>query len=112
MSSVTDPDVNTSNNGPTLAAYLTGFGLALLLTIIPFGVVAFGNLAASTTFAVIAVSAVAQILVHLRFFLHLDMSREQRWNSTFTAFSVLILAILVGGSLWLFFNLHIRMMAG
>lgn len=106
--------MNDANPGhaPTLSGYLTGFGLALVLTIIPFALVATEWLSIGPTLMLVAAAAVAQILVHLYFFLHLDMSSEQRWNTVFAAFSALIMFILVGGTLWLFYSLHYRMMVG
>lgn len=97
---------------PTLAGYLTGFGLALILTLIPFGLVAWDGLAIATTLVVIAICAVLQVLVHLIFFLHLDMSEEQRWNTISIAFSAVIMFVLVGGTIWLFYSLKFRMMVG
>jgi len=97
---------------PTLAGYLTGFGLALILTLIPFGLVAWYGLAIATTLVVVAICAVLQVLVHLIFFLHLDMSEEQRWNTISIAFSAVIMFVLVGGTIWLFYSLKFRMMVG
>lgn len=99
-------------HAPTLAGYLTGFGLALILTLIPFGLVAWGGLSIATALVVIAICAVLQVLVHLYFFLHLDMSEEQRWNTISIAFSALIMFVLVGGTVWLFYSLKFRMMIG
>ncbi|MFD1380826.1 cytochrome o ubiquinol oxidase subunit IV [Fodinicurvata halophila] len=59
---------------PGLKRYLTGFALALVLTLIPFGLVATGALPPTETLLVIAGAAVVQILVHLRFFLHLGVT--------------------------------------
>jgi len=97
---------------PTLAGYLTGFGLALILTLIPFGLVAWDGLSIATTLVVVAICAVLQVLVHLIFFLHLDMSEEQRWNTISIAFSAVIMFVLVGGTIWLFYSLKFRMMVG
>ena len=63
---------HSSSRLPELRTYLIGFALALVLTTIPFGLVYFGTLSASWTIASIAVAAVVQIIVHLRFFLHID----------------------------------------
>ena len=53
--------------------YLKGFVLALVLTGIPFGLVAAGLLPPFTTLVVIAILAVVQVVVHLRYFLHIDL---------------------------------------
>lgn len=94
----------------TAKPYLIGLALALILTAIPFGLVAFGTLPRQTTLIVIAVFAVAQILVHLRFFLHIDLRTTPRENLMALAFAVVLIFIMVGGSLWIMFDLYHRMM--
>ena len=54
-------------------------------------------------------AAVAQILVHMHYFLHLDTSSTARWNVLALLFTVLIIILFVGGSLWIMFNLNDRM---
>ena len=100
----------TRLGGLNLKTYVTGFVLALILTAIPFGAVAFGWFSTVTTLIVIAVTAVIQILAHLFFFLHLDFSEENRWNTASGAFSALIMFVLVGGTIWLFASLEARTM--
>src|SRR4029077_18968497 len=53
-----------------LRPYLTGFALALILTAIPFALVAFKPLPTPPTLIIIGVAAAIQVLVHLRYFLH------------------------------------------
>ncbi len=55
-------------------------------------------------------AAIAQILVHLHYFLHLDFSSEARWNLLALIFAVLIMVLFVVGSLWIMHNLNYRMM--
>lgn len=105
-----DSDHQARLGGLNLTTYVTGFVLALVLTAIPFGAVMFGWFSPATTLIVIAVMAVIQILVHLFCFLHLDFSEDNRWNTASGAFTVLILAILVGGTIWLFASLMPRTM--
>lgn len=93
------------------STYLTGFVLSVILTAIPFALVMGGNLSRATVVPVIVALAVAQILVHLYYFLHLDASRQQSANVTAFIFTVLIVAILVGGSIWIMINIHHFMMA-
>lgn len=98
-----------AHHGPTLRGYLTGFALAIVLTAIPFGLVAFGTLPRFTTLAIIAVAAVIQVVVHLRYFLHLNLTTTPRENILAIAFAAVLIAIMVGGSLWIMFDLHYRM---
>jgi len=94
----------------TLKPYLIGIVLALILTAISFGLVAFEALPRETALIVIAVLAVVQILVHLRFFLHIDFKSTPRENLIALAFACVLIFLMVGGSLWIMFDLYHRMM--
>lgn len=96
-------------HAPTQSAYITGFVAALILTIIPFALVSLGWFSVGATLIMVAIAGALQVLVHLRFFLHLDMGEEQRWNTISVAFSVVVMFVLVGGTIWLFYSLHARM---
>jgi cytochrome o ubiquinol oxidase operon protein cyoD len=93
-----------------LRSYLTGLGLALVLTAIPFALVSFGLLHRTPALLVIAAAAVVQILVHLRYFLHLDLTHTPRENLLALCFAAVLICIMIGGSLWIMFDLHRRMM--
>ena len=58
----------------------------------------------------ISALAVVQIFVHLFYFLHMNASSEQRWNVMAFAFTVVIVAIVVGGTLWVMYNANMNMM--
>lgn len=92
-----------------LRSYLTGFGLALILTAIPFALVATNVLPKSSTLIVVGVAAIVQILVHLRYFLHLDLKSTPRENLLAIIFATILIVIMVGGSFWIMFDLHRRM---
>jgi len=96
-------------HAPTTSAYLTGFVAALVLTIIPFALVALGWFSVGATLIIVAIAGAVQVVVHLRYFLHLDMGEEQRWNTISIAFSAVVMFVLVGGTIWLFYSLHARM---
>ena len=93
----------------SLKSYLTGFGLALLLTAIPFALVATNALPKSSTLIVIGIAAIIQILVHLRYFLHMDLNSTPRENLLAIMFATILIVIMVGGSFWIMFDLHRRM---
>ncbi|HKK04688.1 MAG TPA: cytochrome o ubiquinol oxidase subunit IV [Gammaproteobacteria bacterium] len=88
--------------------YLTGFILAVILTLIPFALVMDNWLSWTATVVAIFTLAVIQILVHLHYFLHLDTSSSQRWNVMAIVFTGIIVLILVGGSVWIMFSLRYR----
>jgi cytochrome o ubiquinol oxidase operon protein cyoD len=92
-----------------LTSYLTGFALALVLTAIPFALVATHLLPRSLTLVVIAVAAILQVLVHLRYFLHMDLTTTPRENLVAILFAAVLIFIMVGGSFWLMLDLHHRM---
>ena len=94
----------------TLKPYLIGLALAVVLTAIPFALVATGVLPRQTTLVIIAVFAIMQILVHLTFFLHIDFKTTPRENLVALAFALVLIFIMVGGSLWIMFDLYNRMM--
>ena len=91
----------------SVKSYLVGFVLSVILTAIPFGLVmdkghyGFG---VDTVLAAILVLAVVQVFVHVVYFLHMDRSAEQRWNVLAFSFTVMILAIVVAGSIWIMHN--------
>ncbi|MDA0148098.1 cytochrome o ubiquinol oxidase subunit IV [Vibrio sp. LaRot3] len=92
--------------------YVTGLVYSLLLTIIPFAMVMFGIGDKPLVIAVIMITAVAQILVQLIFFLHMNTSSEQMWNTTSAVFVVVIVAIILIGSLWIMEHLNHNMLMG
>lgn len=94
----------------THRAYLTGFILALILTAIPFALVWSGVLPQGATIGIIAIAAVIQVMVHLYYFLHLNLTTTPRDNLLAIAFAAVLIFIMVGGSIWIMFDLHYRMM--
>jgi len=91
-------------------SYATGFILAIVLTLLAFALVMSGALSRSATLFAIFGAAIVQILVHLHYFLHLDGSSAARWNVLALLFTLLILFLFIGGTLWIMVNLHYRMM--
>jgi cytochrome o ubiquinol oxidase subunit IV len=94
----------------SLKSYLIGFGLSLLLTAIPFALVMSGAWSPAAALAVIFGAGLVQILVHLYYFLHLDTSSAARWNLAAMIFTVLIMILFVGGTIWIMHSLYHRMM--
>jgi cytochrome o ubiquinol oxidase operon protein cyoD len=100
---------STTGNDPGLRSYLTGFALALILTAIPFALVAANPLPRLVTLIIISVAAIIQVLVHLRYFLHLDLTSTPRENLLAILFAAILIVIMIGGSFWIMFDLHGRM---
>lgn len=94
----------------TTKQYVTGFVLSVILTIIPFGMVMNGGFERGPLLWTIAITAVAQVLVQLIFFLHMNTSSEQRWNLIAFIYTILTIATLLIGSVWIMNYLHEYMM--
>jgi len=101
---------STGASRGSLKSYLTGFVLSLILTAIPFALVMSGTWSSSAILAGIFSAGIVQILVHLYYFLHLDTSSAARWNVLAMIFTILIMALFVGGTIWIMYSLHYRMM--
>jgi cytochrome o ubiquinol oxidase operon protein cyoD len=116
-------------------SYYIGAALSLLLTVLAFGAVLSIGLThlpvgatvtvGSTTVSfdtlingpgrtaalwIIGFAAVLQILAQLRFFLHIDLSRQKREDLQLILFSLLLLSIMAGGTIWIMGDLSQRMM--
>jgi cytochrome o ubiquinol oxidase operon protein cyoD len=93
-----------------LRGYQTGFVLAALLTIIPIALVASGTFSTIATLWVIGVLGLVQIVVHVRYFLHVDLSRQRREELYLMLFSAALVTLLFAGMLCMLFIQHTRMM--
>lgn len=98
----------TVSHSHSLKKYLTGFVLAVVLTAIPFALVAAHWLPRETTFLIIAIAAVVQVVVHLRYFLNLSLTSAPRENILALVFAGILVFIMVGGTLWIMFDLDYR----
>lgn len=85
----------------SVKSYVIGFVLSVVLTAIPFWMVMDGGFGRQATLAGIFTLAIVQIVVHLKFFLHLDFTKDGRLNSFSFLFTVLIIVMLVGLSIWI-----------
>ena len=63
-----------------------------------------------TTYALITLAAVAQIIVQVVFFLHINAEGKPRMNLMSFIFTLLMVFIVVAGSLWVMYNLNVNMM--
>ena len=95
----------------SLRGYLTGFVLAAILTIIPFWLVmghVFDN--RWLTITLVLLLAVVQIFVHIVYFLHLDTRSEGGWNMMAFIFTIVLVVIVLGASIWVMYNENANMM--
>jgi cytochrome o ubiquinol oxidase operon protein cyoD len=101
---------STGASRGSLKSYAVGFLLSIVLTVISFALVMSGAFSRSAALFGIFGAAIVQILVHLHYFLHLDTSSAMRWNVMALVFALLIIILFVGGTLWIMYHLHYRMM--
>ena len=113
----------SAENPPRLATYLAGFMLALLLTLLAFGLVSIGTGNFLITInhgemphwlivTGVSILAVLQILVHLHSFLHLKFNSLKYLNVQAILFALFIIFIMVGGTLWILHDLNYQMLPG
>ena len=104
------PGVEDYEPSASYLSYTVGFGLAILATVVSF-VVSQTDLLWPPGIAVgLVVLAVAQIGVHLVFFLHLGSGPDNTNNILALAFGVFIVLLVIAGSIWIMANLHANMM--
>ena len=96
--------------GPRIVSYLVGLGLAILLTATSFYVAGTDLVWQPSIPVALVVLAIAQMGVHLVFFLHLTTGPDNTNNVLALAFGVLIVMLVMGGSLWIMANLNHNMM--
>ncbi|MGE5158253.1 MAG: cytochrome o ubiquinol oxidase subunit IV [Gemmatimonas sp.] len=96
--------------GPRVLGYVIGLGLAILLTATSF-FIAGTNLVWQPSIPVaLIVLAIAQMGVHLVFFLHITTGPDNTNNVMALAFGLLIVFLVVGGSVWIMSHLNANMM--
>lgn len=90
--------------------YVIGLALAVLLTVASFAVLRSSYVWAPGIPVALIVFAIAQMGVHLVFFLHITTGPDSTNNVMALAFGVLIVILVVGGSLWIMAHLNANMM--
>jgi len=104
------PGVEEHEPTASSLSYAAGLGLAILATIGSF-VVSQTNLLWAPGIPVgLIVLAIAQIGIHLVFFLHLGSGPDSTNNILALAFGVLIVFLIITGSVWIIANLNSNMM--
>jgi cytochrome o ubiquinol oxidase operon protein cyoD len=94
----------------SLRDYAIGFILSVVLTAVPFALVMTGALPKSVTAVAILLLAVAQIIVHMVYFLHMSPKAEGGWSMVSMIFTIIVVVIMLAGSLWVMSHLHDNMM--
>jgi cytochrome o ubiquinol oxidase operon protein cyoD len=90
-------------------AYIIGLGLALLLTGVSFWVASTSVLWGPGVAVGLVVLAIAQMGVHLVFFLHITSGPDNTNNVLALAFGVLIVFLVMIGTIWIMAHLAANM---
>ncbi len=93
-----------------LTGYLVGLGLATLITVVAFFIAGTTLVWQPSIPIALFVLAIAQMGVHLVFFLHITSGPDNVNNVLALAFGVLIVLLLIVGSLWIMSHLNHNMM--
>jgi cytochrome o ubiquinol oxidase operon protein cyoD len=94
--------------GRELRQYLWGYGLAMLLTLLPFGLVNWPVPSAHGLYLAIGGCALAQVIVHFRCFLHINPPRQNVDDLHLILFSGLLLFFMIAGTIWILASLAER----
>ncbi len=103
-------DTERRSPGARIRSYLLGLVLAVGLTVASFTLAGSGLVWAPGVPVALMVLAVAQMGIHLVFFLHVTTGPDNTNNALALAFGVLIVLLVVVGSLWIMTNLNHNMM--
>ena len=96
--------------GARIVGYVVGLALALLLTATSFFIAGTDLVWQPSIPVALIVLAIAQMGVHLVFFLHITTGKDSINNVLALAFGILIVMLLVFGSLWIMTNLNHNML--
>jgi cytochrome o ubiquinol oxidase operon protein cyoD len=101
------------DDGEAVGSYIIGLGFATLLTIVSFFIAISGTTLVwgPSVPVALVVLAVAQMGVHLVFFLNITTGPDNLNNVMALAFGVLIVLLLLAGSLWIMANMNHNMMS-
>ena len=106
-----DQEPATQDVVSAIRNYLIGFVLAAGLTAGSFWVASGTGLIYTPGVPMaLAAFAIAQMGVHLSFFLHVTTGPDNLNNILALAFGVLIVGIVIAGSLWIMYHLNANMM--
>lgn len=96
--------------GSRVLGYSLGLALAILLTATSFFIAGTDLVWQPSIPVAIVVLAIAQMGVHIVFFLHITTGPDNTNNVLALAFGLLIVFLVVGGSIWIMDHLNHNMM--
>jgi len=103
------PGAPHNNLMSEVVAYVIGLGLALILTGVSFWAASTGVLWGPGVATGLVVLAIAQMGVHLVFFLHITSGPDNTNNVLALAFGVLIVFLVMIGTIWIMAHMNANM---
>ncbi|MBR0811154.1 cytochrome o ubiquinol oxidase subunit IV [Bradyrhizobium diazoefficiens] len=95
--------------GTRILGYVVGLVLALLLTATSFFIAGTDLVWQPSIPVALIVLAIAQMGVHLVFFLHITTGPDNTNNVLALAFGLFVVFLVIGGSVWIMANLNANM---
>ena len=105
-----DGAVGVAPGGDSSSKYFIGYGLAVALTLASFWAAQTSLVWAPSLPVLLGVLAIAQMGVHLVFFLNVSSAPDQTNNFLALAFGVLVVGLVIFGSMWIMTNLNDNML--
>lgn len=87
-----------------------GFVLSLILVFASYRIVTHYHLSNTTLFLTLFGLVILQALLQLVFFLHLGLESRPHWNLISFIFTAIVVFVIVGGTLWIMYNLNYNLM--
>jgi cytochrome o ubiquinol oxidase operon protein cyoD len=104
---MSDTNFELENDGTsTVATYIIGLGLAIILTLASFGAALTHLVWGPGLPILLAVLAIAQMGVHLVFFMHVNATEEGENTALALGFGIFIVFLVVFGSIVIMNNLN------
>jgi cytochrome o ubiquinol oxidase operon protein cyoD len=105
-------ELNVHQAGGGIQGYVIGLFLAAALTVGSFSIGAADWIWGPSIPVALIVLAIAQMGVHLAFFLHITTGPDNTNNVLALAFGIMIVAFVLFGSIWIMHHLNHNMAAG
>lgn len=87
-----------------------GLVFSLLLTVASYRILTRYHLTHTHLVVTLFTLGIVQALLQFVFFLHLGVEKKPRWNLMLFLFTLLVLILVIGGSIWIMENLNYNLM--
>lgn len=91
---------------------IIGFILSLILITLAYFLTTHKTFSGISLMTLILTLGTLQALIQCVFFLHISAESHPRWSLITLIFTIIVMIIVVGGSLWIMYNLDYNMMPG